>query len=516
MNDSYKTFHAVLEEKASCFPDKPFIESIDQDKTITYGQMWRVCNQMGHLLKEKGFKANDRIVFLGENSLENLICFLGVLGYGATFCAINVEINEKIMQELIDKIQPRLVLWEQVVGPLNLNKEARGEWIPFGEWNPKETSDKEGEELFSILRGYPETDPGPPLCKKEDFSVVIHTSGTTARPKGAIYSNSAFFYAAEAIGQSIGLTSEDRLLECRSFSWASAQMIGFMAPLQTGATVVMARKFSQSRFFDWLRDYEITIAVGIPTVINMLLARPVEVSQADFPHLRFMTSSTAPLSVAQHLKFEENYGIKIIQLYGMGEGGWIAGNHPDRRKIGSVGRPLKYQDVRILDDDGLPCPPESIGEIEIGGPQRSYGYLNERGVVEPFGGQRLKTGDVGFLDKEGFLHITGRKKDLIIRGGVNIAPLEIDNVLLEHQDVAEAATVGVPDPIYGEEAVSYVVNKPGTRPTLESLSDHCRLKLADFKVPREILFVDSIPKTARGKIDRKALLAKWNRTHDAG
>jgi acyl-CoA synthetase (AMP-forming)/AMP-acid ligase II len=157
-----------------------------------------------------------------------------------------------------------------------------------------------------------------------------------------------------------------------------------------------------------------------------------------------------------------------------------------------------------------------IGEIEVGGRQRSYGYLEEGGMVAPHSDQRLKTGDVGFLDEEGFLHITGRMKDLIIRGGVNVAPIEIDNVLLEHPDVAEAATLGVPDPIYGEEVVCYVVPKPGKDVASESLLNHCRLKLPDFKVPKQILFLDFIPKNDRGKIDRNALVEEWKRGHHSG
>lgn len=512
---SRSAFYTILEEKAKLFPDKRFIESIDQNKTITYGQMYRLCNRIGHFFNAKGLKANDRVVLLTENSMENLIIFLGVLAYGATYCPLNMEVTEKIVGELIDKIKPKLVLWSQEINGAKLGEGASGEWIRFGEWNPEGMNTHGDGEFFSMAAAYTDTTSPLPVCTREDFCMILHTSGTTSKPKGVIHTYGAVVDQAEAMALSIDITVDDRILEYRPFSWGSAQLLGFLAPFYAGATVVMAKKFSQSRFFDWLKDHCITIAVSVPTAVNMLMARPVAVKSSDFPQLRFITSSSAPLSVAQHLKFEEMYGIRIIQLYGMTEAGWMAGNHPENRKIGSVGRPMKYQEMKIVGNSGEALPPGMIGEIEAGGRQRSYGYLEEGGVVTPFGDQRLKTGDVGFLDDECFLHITGRMKDLIIRGGVNVAPAEIDNILMEHPDVAEAATVGVPDTIYGEEVVCYVACKPGKHVTAEALLTHCRLKLPDFKLPKEILFVESIPLTDRGKIDRNRLMEEWKHGHSA-
>jgi acyl-CoA synthetase (AMP-forming)/AMP-acid ligase II len=505
-------YYTILEEKAKLFPDKVFIHSIDQNRSITYGQMYRLCNQIGHFLAGKGFKANDRVVLLTENSIENLIIFMGVLAYGATYCPLNVEVTEKIMGELLDKMQPRLVLRDQHLEIAKPGSHA-GEWISFDAWNPQGVNKPANGEFFSMVAAYPETTPALPVCRREDFCMILHTSGTTSKPKGVIHTYGANVDQVEALSLAIGVTADDTVLEYRSFGWGSAQQLGFLVPLYVGATVATARKFSQSRFFDWLKENRITVAAGVPTTINMLLSRPLGFNKADFPHLRYITSSTAPLSVAQHLKFEEMYGIKIIQMYGMSEAGMLTANHPDNRKIGTVGRPTKYQEITIVDDSGAPCPPGAIGEIQVSGSQRSYGYLEEGGVITSFGDRRHKTGDVGFFDEDGFLHVTGRIKDLIIRGGVNVAPAEIDNILMDHPDVAEAATVGVPDPIYGEEVVCYIARKPGKQVTAEDLLAHCRLKLADFKLPKEILFVESIPKNDRGKIDRMRLIEEWKQSH---
>jgi acyl-CoA synthetase (AMP-forming)/AMP-acid ligase II len=514
-NDKRSPFYVMFEDKAKRFPDKMFIWSIDQNNSITYGQAYRLCNQIGHFFKAKGLKANDRVVLLTENSMENLILFLAILAYGATYCPLNMEVTEKMVGELVEKIQPRLALWAREIDGAKLGKGAPGEWIAFDEWHLDRGTSQLGkaDEFFSLVAAYPETTPALPACTREDYCVIIHTSGTTAKPKGVTHTYGAIVDQTEALALSLGMTADDTVLEYRPFSWGSAQLLGFLTPFALGATVVMAKKFSQSRFFDWLKEYRITIAASVPTAVNMLMSRPVEVKALEFPNLRFITSSSAPLSVTQHLKFEEMYGIKIIQMYGMSEAGWMAGNHPDQRKIGTVGRPMKYQEVKIIGNNGEALPPGMIGEIEVGGRQKSYGYLDEAGTVVPYADERLKTGDVGFLDEDGFLHVTGRMKDLIIRGGVNVAPAEIDNILMEHPDIAEAATVGVPNPIYGEEVVCYVTRSPGKALTPESVLDHCRQRLPDFKLPKEILFVESIPKNDRGKIDRMGLIEEWKRSH---
>src|SRR5207244_3355971 len=219
------------------------------------------------------------------------------------------------------------------------------------------------------------------------------------------------------------LGERDTILDSRHFSWSSPQILSIGPSMLTGATLVLARKFSQARFFDWVRDYRVTVAVGIPTVINMLLARPTAVTKADLPALRFMTSSTAPLSVDKHLEFERTYGIPIVQLAGGTETGFMCGNEPDRRKVGSIGRPT-----------------------------------------------------------------------------LNMPSLEITNCLLEHPDVAEAATLGAKDEIYGEVPVGFVALRPGRAASTTALLEHCGAKLAAFKVPTAVVVVDAIPKNPNGKL----------------
>ncbi len=236
---------------------------------------------------------------------------------------------------------------------------------------------------------------------------------------------------------------------------------------------------------------------------------PAAVTRADLPRLRFVTSSTAPLPLERQRQFEATFGIPIVQFYGMSEAGNVACNPPDAPRMGSAGKICHMQDVRILDPDGRTLPQGEVGEITTASQMMAWGYLKDDGTLEPLGGRRMSTGDLGYLDEEGYLHLTGRVKDLIIRGGANIQPLEIDNVLLEYPGVSQAATVGVPDRIYGEEVVSYVVAKNGVSVNAQSIISHCSKHLPEAKVPKHVIFVEDIAKNDRGKVDRNAMKALW-------
>jgi len=503
----YRSVADRLRAHAGAMPDRIAFVSIDQGSSITWGALARTANRLGHLLAARGIRANDRVLVLTDNSLENLILYYAIQAYGATFCTINVEINATHVREMTERLAPKLVLWHEALDDAALGVGAPGEWIAFGDW-----SETGGAGLFGMIAGLPDT-PLPAVNGPDDVCVICFTSGTTAKPKGVMHS----FGNLDLIGQQTvylwGLAATDRVLEYRSLSWSSSHQVVLHPTLVSGQTLLLARRYSQSRFFDWIGAYRPTVVVGVPTVVNMLLDRPVGLRSDALASLRFMSCSTSPLLGDQHRKFETTYGIKLIQHYGMSEGGTVGGNHWLARKIGTVGRPGLAQNLRIVDEDGKDVAPGAEGEIEIGGPQNAYGYLLEDGTVERVRGKRLRTGDLGRIDEDGCLVVTGRAKDLVIRGGVNIAPLEIDNVLMRCEDVFEAAAIGVPDRIYGEELAAYVVAKPGRALVAETVRAHCAASLPEFKRPREIFVIEAIPKNDRGKIDRNRLRALWRETH---
>jgi acyl-coenzyme A synthetase/AMP-(fatty) acid ligase len=245
-------------------------------------------------------------------------------------------------------------------------------------------------------------------------------------------------------------------------------------------------------------------------MINMLLSAGPRVSARDQPKLEFLTCSSAPLFLDRWTTFEKTFGITLCQSGGSSEGGNTAAHRGKDRKLGTLGPPLKYQQVRIVDEEGAELAPGGLGEILVGGGlQQAFGYLNPDGTIERLPADGHRSGDLGRIDEDGHLVIVGRKKDLIIRGGVNIAPLEIDAVLHEMPGVAEAAVAGVPDPIYGEEVVGFVNLSHGSLLSSEDILAHCRSKLPAFKLPKSILLLDKLPKNARGKVDRKQLVDLW-------
>jgi acyl-coenzyme A synthetase/AMP-(fatty) acid ligase len=472
--------------------DKVFIESPDQGARITFGEFEAVTRRFANFLVAKGVSHGDRISILADNGIEALVVFWGALRAGVIVNPINVEIREKHVSHILEAVAPKLVFCDQPPPTPAPPREGEG-WIRI-------------DDLLARLAGVSEaavaSAPG-----RTDWSLIDYTSGTTDVPKGAIWTHEAYYAMCESPVERLELTEADTILDYRHFSWSSPQILSIGPSLLTGATLVLARRFSQARFFDWVREHGVTVAVGIPTVINMLLARPVPVTKADLPRLRFLTSSTAPLSVDKHVEFERTYGIPIVQLAGGTETGFMCGNHPGKRKLGSIGRPTVNMCVRLLDDAGREVGVGEEGEMVLSGRQLASAYWQGPGRLVPIPQDGFRNGDLARRDEDGYVYITGRKKDIIIKGGVNIASLEITNCLLEHPDVAEAATLGVRDDIYGEVPVGVVALRPGRRVAEAQLLEHCRAKVVAFKVPQAVVVVEAIPKNANGKVDHQALAA---------
>ncbi len=505
-SSAFVDVNTLLEGHARRRPDKVFIQSPDQGSRITFGEFEALTRRFVNFLAREGIGHGDRVSVLSDNGIEALVVFWGALRAGAIVNPINVEIREKHVTQILHDVTPKAVFWSR---ELAADPRALGTggplWFSFGAWNAPGAA---GDDLFARLATASDA-PVTGRPARTDWSLIDYTSGTTDAPKGAIWTHEAYFAMCESPIDRLELGEADTILDYRHFSWSSPQILSIGPAMLTGATLVLARKFSQARFFDWLCDYRVTVCVGIPTVINMLLARPVAVTKADLPALRFMTSSTAPLSVDKHLEFEKTYGIQIVQLAGGTETGFMCGNHPGHRKLGSIGRPTLNIRVRILDDAGRELPPGQEGEMVVSGRQLASAYWQGPDKLVPIPQDGFRNGDLARRDDEGYVYITGRKKDIIIKGGVNIASLEITNCLLEHPDVADAGTLGVRDDIYGEVPVGFVALRPGRSPGDAALLEHCRAKLVAFKVPAAIVVVDAVPKNANGKVDREALAAVW-------
>ena len=502
----YEPVADLLAKFARRDPAKTAIVDLESGTSITFGELERAAVDVAAYLKSKGLKKGSRVLVLADEYLEKLVIWMGVWRIGAVMCPFNLEINEKQMVSLTAALKPELILYHKDIDVAAMTGDAAAPKVRFGAWSPDGTKDPQ-DELFAAL---PKGDAAalPERNNADDTACIFCTSGTTARPKIVIYNHAAYWMNGLDTLEFLGLTEDDRTLEYRSFGWNSAQVLTLMPFLQKGLTVHMAKRFSHSRFFEWIQQHGITFSAGVPTVLNILLNKPIGYTAKDIPTLRLMSCSTAPLTAQQWTQFEEMYGVTLLQMYGMSETGWVCGNRHYAKKMGTVGLPALHQELVIADPQGQECAPGVEGEITVGGPQMAIGYLNDDGSIDPLYGKRIKTGDLGIKDTEGFVRVTGRTKDLIIRGGVNIAPLEIDEILIRHPGVAEAAAVGVPDKIYGEEVVCFVVAKDKALTEAVVLA-HCSKFLPPAKTPKQAVLVTELPKSDRGKVLRDKLRDEW-------
>ncbi len=501
----FRPLAALLADHAAMRGEKTAIYEIDSGRRLDFAALAFWVDRLAALLEDRGVRPGDRVAVLSPERLEKLLLFLAIWRTGATACPFHVETSVPHVREIVASVSPSLLILDC---SLDGSEVLGGPDVPairFARW-------PDGEPFAAAGRlprhARPRGGYGP-----EDTACIFSTSGTTDRPKCVEWDHLGLWLCGLSSIDFAGLSEDDRLLEYRTFSWLSPQILSLMPHLQTGLSLYVARRFSRGGFFDWIARHGITVAVGVPAVINMLLAEPVAVEHEALGRLRLMTSSSAPLDEAQWRRFEDAYGIRLIQFYGASEGGWLCGNRVSDRRIGTVGRPARHMEFSILDTAGAACPPGAEGEIAIRGPQTAAATFDPDGTYRDHRPYRLatwmRTGDLGTVDADGFVTVTGRIKDLIIRGGVNIAPLEIDAVLNAHPALREGAAFGIPDPVYGEEVAAFVVPRDGARIGPDRIIAHCANRLPDFKVPRFIRSIDTLPRSGRGKIRRDALKAVW-------
>jgi long-chain acyl-CoA synthetase len=487
-------------------PGKPWVVSTDDDRTVSYGELHETVGRFGSMLHERGLGPNDRVALLANNSIEQLLCYFGVMASGATVCTIHVEMNRNQLGNIFTRLEPKLILYQDGLQLDDLLAASPAPRIRIGRYNKFEPDSLFAELSRASPRQYPDV-AGP-----EDDAIILFTSGTSAKPKGVILNYREYLLNIDPLAEGFGITANDRLYDFRPFSWNSAQTLGALAVVNRGATLILSEKFSASRFFHLVREHRATIATGNPTTINILLNSEQTSHRDNLPHLRFITSSSAPLLLEEWKRFEQKFGIPVAQGCGASEASWIAAISGERRRHGTVGQPLRYHDLAIVDAEGRRLPPGEFGYVELGGlGDHPFRYLGDDGEVVVHSRGRFRTGDLGSLDADGFLILTGREKEQIIRGGAKISPVEIDSYLMQRPDVIEAATIGVPDAIYGEAVVSYVVARPGVKVDADDLLRYCATVLPAFKAPKQIVISASLPKTERGKLDRRALAERWRK-----
>ena len=347
----------------------------------------------------------------------------------------------------------------------------------------------------------------PAPLSPDDLALLIYTSGSTGRPKGVMLTHGNAEAMSSTMAEHFQLTSDDHCLLVLPLFHVNALMVSTLAPLRVGGQVTMVGSFSLGRFFADVERLRPTYFSAVPTIYALLASLPPEVTP-DTSSLRFVVCGAAPVSRELLEKCHGRYGFAVVEGYGLTEATCASACNPvdGVRKLGTVGPALPGQRITVVSPDGAPLPAGEPGEILISGPTVMQGYFgNPEATRDTIVDGWLHTGDVGILDEDGYLRIVDRIKDMIIRGGENIYPKELESILSQVDGVLDVAVVGRPDPLLGEVPVAYVVLYPGTQLTEEALLEHCRAHLAPVKVPVALTVVDALPRNPVGKIDKPAL-----------
>jgi acyl-coenzyme A synthetase/AMP-(fatty) acid ligase/DNA-binding transcriptional LysR family regulator len=502
----YRPLAELLANWKAESPDKLALVDVHQDRRVTFGELAGLVDSVAHQLRREGVTAGDRVVVFMEDGLEKLLLWLALWRLAVVVCPVDLSrLRPAAAAQLCGTLNPRRVVCGAHADTGRVPASMHARILRCGVWEGPLDDPADAEICFIELGG--DVPDLPEAAGAGDIAAICTTSGTTGEPKLVVYDHAAYWLNGQAMVEALALTSDDRTLEYRSFDWYSAQILSLMPFLQTGLTLHVSPRFSRSAFAEWVARYQISVSVGVPAVINLLLQRPEDVSLADLVSLRFITCSTAPLSTAQWIRFEQTFRIRLLNIYGSSEAGWICSNRCNDIQIGTVGYPVSGASVEIIDETGRKCPADVVGQIMVEGPELALGLLQADNRLAPIRGGRLATNDLGVMDGSGRIRITGRMDDLIIRGGIKISPREIEDILLAHPDVLDAAVIGVPDDIYGHAPVCFFV--PRSNFSEQELLAYCQRNLPREAVPKRAVQVESLPRNARGKLMRSELLEKW-------
>jgi long-chain acyl-CoA synthetase len=509
----------LLEGTTREVPDRPAV--VQGNTTLTYAQLDAAASQVANGLIARGVALGDRVAISCPNLLYFPIVYYGILKAGATVVPLNILLTEReIAYHLADSGAKAYFCFEGTAE------------LPIGKAGAAAFEQTDGCEHFILLTAEPgATSPDPhtetfaefvhrqpTTCRsaptaETDTAVILYTSGTTGQPKGAELTHSNMVHNALLGPRLFGTHPHDVHLLTLPLFHSFGQSVQMNQGLSRGATIVLLPRFSAEQALGLMERENVTFFAGVPTMYHALL-NCESADQFDLEKiaatLRVAVSGGAPLPTEVMRQFEERFDVPIVEGYGLSETSPVATfNRVDRpRKSGSIGLPVWGVEVEVVGADGKPVAVGESGEIVIRGHNVMKGYFGRpdatKAAIDEAGW--FSTGDIGTRDADGYLYIVDRKKDMIIRGGFNVYPRELEEVLLTHPEVSLAAVVGVPHEVYGEEIKAFVVRKPGATVTEAELGAWCRQTMAAYKYPRIVEFRDSLPMTATGKVLKRELV----------
>ena len=510
MTSAPQNLRQLLELRAGNTPDKDFLFSEVDGRSFTYAAFDRAINATALLLAGHGVAKGDVVSLMMPNSAEYIIAYYACWKLGALAGPINSLLKAEELSFVMSNSEAKALLVHSeflpTIDAIRKDLPLLQSVISFDDFSTA-TSAFAGD-----ANGLPETE-----LTKDDEAIIIYTSGTTGKPKGCLLTHGNIIANARQICEWLGFTERDRLLTVMPLFHMNAVSVTTMSALYAGGSTLVSPRFSASRFWQIISQYEITSFGSVATMLSILLNNYAEGVPVGLKteQLRFAMCGSAPVPAETLRRFEETFNCLVIEGYGLSESTCRSTfNPPDqRRRAGSCGMPIGNE-MKVVDEEDREVADGELGEIVLRGENILRGYYkNPEATAIAFRGGWFHTGDIGYRDDAGFYYIVDRKSDMIIRGGENIYPREIDEVLYRHPAIAAAATIGVPDPLYGEEVAAFIVPKDGVNPTAEEIIEYCRAHLADYKCPKTVRIVSDIPKGPTGKLLKRELAREFSQPH---
>jgi long-chain acyl-CoA synthetase len=468
------------------------------DFTLTYAQLRDAAAKFAGKLVASGIQPGDRVALSQPNLPTFPVIFYGALWAGATVVPMNPLFKPREIAYYLSDSGAALMFGMPGDGPQGAQEAST-------DFELVDPTNQAG------LLGDADPIPEPVERADDDTAVILYTSGTTGRPKGAeLTHHNLDDNCRMVVDQLVHVGPGDVIMGCLPLFHVFGLTCGLNAAVVSGATVTLIPRFEPGRVLEIMQRDRATVFQGVPTMYNAMLAAagdPAD-NEVDVSSLRTCCSGGAALPGEVMRRFEERFGAKILEGYGLSETSPVASfNLPDKpRKVGSIGLPLEGVEMRLAQPDGSDTPAGEIGEIAIKGDLIMKGYWGRPdATAEAVRDGWFYSGDLARMDEDGYFFIVDRSKDMIIRGGYNVYPREIEEVLYEHPDVVEAAVIGVPHEHYGEDVAAYVVRCAGSDLDAETLTGYVKERVAAYKYPRTITFIDALPKGATGKILKREL-----------
>ena len=498
------TVPGAIIEVSQRFPERPAV--IHGDLTLCYQDLVTQVGRVAGQLSALGVEPGDHVALVGPNSHLYVIAYLGIMHAGASVVPVNPMLKpDEVRFMFTDADVKAAIAFGELANLVEAAREGLSSppmLVTVGE------SPVPGVAAFDR---WPEEGPDdflPPEVDENSVAAILYTAGTTGRPKGAMLSHHNLVWDAEACRQAILFSPQDRIVAVLPMFHSYAATVGVVLPLTCGAACVAVERFNPVVVAAIVQKHQCTVLPCVPAMCGALLRTADELPEGALRSLRMVVSGGAPMPVALMEAFEKRFDLIVIEGDGPTECSPVCSANPadGMRKPGTVGPPIPGVEMRIVDDDDNELPVGEVGEICVRGPNVMLGYLNQpEATAEAMKGGWFHTGDLGYCDEDGYFSIVDRKKDMVLVGGLNVYPREVEEVLLTHPHVREAAVIGVYDDIRGEKVKAFIIPEDGVEPDRAGILRLCRQKLANFKVPKEIVFVEDLPRSLKGIVLKREL-----------